>query len=290
MANISFDMSQVRADKYFTVDITSRTGMNHQIGAMRWLVAEAIALGRTPVIPVPSLNSIHNFGRNIQTTFSKYLDLERIIIRADGKSFFFKAIQSGDLPELAGLSALKVEKEKIITSEQNADYDMIIRKNPNGMTIRNIHANFKFSVAFNSSGPVLGCYTGISDKLKDYCAMHVRRGDKLTEKPYPNLDRDTRPEKILETLSGMLPKGSTIYIMTNETDRHYFDSLTKHYHILQYFDFPELKGLIESESPDNFFLYEVEKIIFQKAPRKIYTFSDPSGKPRPCLTSDVGWS
>ncbi len=121
--------------------------------------------------------------------------------------------------------------------------------------------------------------------------MHVRRGDKLADKErYPHLAQDTRPERIYETVSRVLPEGSRIYILTDEKARNYFDILKSHYRIRRYYDFPELKRIVEGECPDNFFLYEIEQLIFAKAKTQIHTFVHPNGEPRISLTRDVGWT
>jgi hypothetical protein len=104
------------------------------------------------------------------------------------------------------------------------------------------------------------------------------------------LEQDTRPEKIYETVSRVLPKGSRVYILTDEKNRSYFDILKRDYQIFQYFDFPELSALVEGTDPDNFFLYEIEQLIFSRAKTKIHTFAHPEGKPRISLTNDVGWT
>ena len=121
--------------------------------------------------------------------------------------------------------------------------------------------------------------------------MHVRRGDKLHLKEWkekhPNLERDTQPLQIIETLRRILPTANRIYILTNETDRNFFDPLRQVFDVFQYFDFPELRCIVEDECPDNHFLYEIEKRLFSQARDKIFTFADREGK-RLSLTRDIG--
>jgi hypothetical protein len=114
---------------------------------------------------------------------------------------------------------------------------------------------------------------------------------RLTEKNrYPNLEQDTRPEKIYETVSRVLPKGSRVYILTDERTPNYFDVLKEDYQVFQYLDFPELRDLVEGEEPDNFLLYEIEQLIFARAKTRIHTFAHPTGAGRVSLTRDVGWT
>lgn len=126
-------------------------------------------------------------------------------------------------------------------------------------------------VCFDSSKIVLDYHENIQINTA-YCAIHVRRGDKLKLPAYPHLDEDTQPERILEILTKYVPKGTTVYILTNEKDKKYFDLLRSKYDILQYTNFPILKQLVENENPDNFLLYEIEKRILNSAKYKIHTF------------------
>ncbi len=111
-----------------------------------------------------------------------------------------------------------------------------------------------------------------------------------SKKRCPNLERDTTPAKIYETVSGVLPKGSRLYVLSDEKARDHFDVLKRDYRVFRYVDFPELNRIIEGDAPDNFLLYEVEKLIFADAKTKIYTFAHPKGEPRISLTKDPGWS
>ena len=130
--------------------------------------------------------------------------------------------------------------------------------------------------------------------------MHVRRGDKLTDKAAacPNLEQDTRPEKIYQTVSRVLNKGSRVYVLTDERAPNYFDVLKTDYQIFQYFDFPELKKLVEGDRPDNFFLYEIEQLIFARARTRIAHICPPQwrtphqfdNRSRLDLTSPIGES
>lgn len=81
-----------------------------------------------------------------------------------------------------------------------------------------------------------------------------------------------------------------VYVLTDEKDPSHFDVLKNEYRVFRYFDFRELRRLVEGDNPDNFFLYEVEQLIFERAKIRIYTFAEPGGKSRISLTSDVGWT
>lgn len=78
----------------------------------------------------------------------------------------------------------------------------------------------------------------IKKKLKDYDALHVRRGDKVkvykdksgvVRTMYAYLDRDTQPEAIMERIKLWIPAGRSLYIATDEKQIHFFDLLSSKY-------------------------------------------------------------
>lgn len=82
---------------------------------------------------------------------------------------------------------------------------------------------------------LLPFHTQIKTALKDYDALHVRRGDKVKVRKdrsgalrtmYADLDRDTQPEAILKRIKPWIPAGRTLYIASDEKQIHYFDELS----------------------------------------------------------------
>ncbi|CAI5534370.1 unnamed protein product, partial [Closterium sp. Naga37s-1] len=70
--------------------------------------------------------------------------------------------------------------------------------------------------------------------------IHVRRGDKLDARRWPHLDRDTRPEALLQKLPSLVPPNTTLYIATNEPHPHFFDPLKAAYSVYIQEDFESL--------------------------------------------------
>ncbi|CAI5964192.1 unnamed protein product [Closterium sp. NIES-65] len=70
--------------------------------------------------------------------------------------------------------------------------------------------------------------------------IHVRRGDKLDARRWPHLDRDTRPEALLQKLPSLVPPNTTLYIATNEPHPHFFDPLKAAYSVYIQDDFESL--------------------------------------------------
>ncbi len=65
-----------------------------------------------------------------------------------------------------------------------------------------------------------------------YCALHVRRGDKLQE--VEGLDEATQPAAIHESIKDRCTPGRTLYLATNEKDPHFFDDLKQHWTVVTY--------------------------------------------------------
>jgi hypothetical protein len=283
----------VETKGYFTVNVACHAGLNHMKSALVLLIKESLSLKRTAVVFEPRLASFHNFGKEVDASWDKYVDLDKIVITKNGVTHHVKALKRHVIADLNAFSVLEVRGKHLVTESENAVYQVIVKNSPGGLGSDGVfgHDDFDFDVDLSPSRVVLCHGDHICRQLGEYHSMHVRRGDKLNEKErYPNLEQDTRSNKICETLSRVLPKGSRVYILTDERTPNYFDVLKKDFQTFQYFDFPELKALVEGDCPDNFLLYEIEQLIFARAKTRIHTFTHPQGEPRISLTTDVGWT
>lgn len=77
----------------------------------------------------------------------------------------------------------------------------------------------------------------------NFIVLHVIRGEKAKDLvQYPQLDEDTRADRILDKLLNTLQvqEQTTIYIATNEDRPGYFDLLKEHYKVFVRQDFQEL--------------------------------------------------
>ena len=89
--------------------------------------------------------------------------------------------------------------------------------------------------AFTPTEFVKGVSKVIMDKLGGrgkYCALHVRRGDKLSQ--VEGLDEATQPAAIYKKIKGKCPPGKVLYLATNEKDPHFFDDLKQHWKVYTY--------------------------------------------------------
>ncbi|XP_002965422.2 uncharacterized protein LOC9635335 isoform X3 [Selaginella moellendorffii] len=120
----------------------------------------------------------------------------------------------------------------------------------------------------------------------DFDAVHVVRGKKAEDKErWPNLDRDTMPEAIMEKLEKEVEEGRTLYIATNERLEGYFDKLRAKYRVHLLSDFKSLWGphslwynqtmlLTRNKRVefDGYMRAEVDSEVFLRAKKRIETF------------------
>lgn len=102
-----------------------------------------------------------------------------------------------------------------------------------------------------------------------YACLHVRANDLYY---YPSIRYGTDPRNLKRIVERAVPKGSTLYVMSDINNPRYFDFLKKNYTVYRYFDFAELRSLVSGtnkEQIDNAMLYSVEKNILQYAHIKI---------------------
>ena len=102
-----------------------------------------------------------------------------------------------------------------------------------------------------------------SKMKKPLMTIHVRRGDYI---PIHNsLKENTSPEHIRDVIKKY--KFNSVYIMTNEKDKDFFNQLRNDFNIFQYFDFKDLVSIY-----DNYELYAIETFIMFNSNFRISTF------------------
>ncbi|GJP49551.1 hypothetical protein CLOM_g8749 [Closterium sp. NIES-68] len=91
------------------------------------------------------------------------------------------------------------------------------------------------------TSPLLAVIHAIVESMGgDYHYVHVRRGDKLDPRKWPHLDRDTRPEALIQKLPSLAPLGCHLYIATNEREAGFFHALKQLYRLHLLGDYAEL--------------------------------------------------
>lgn len=250
---------------------------NHLVGIMHLkknlfsLMMEAKFLNRIAIIPPLHLSPKHNNDVPVIANWDKYILLNKL-------NLFNPIVSLEDYGEI-DYRKCKLIDENIqpnqIIHESN---QMIVRKHnqyPNYYILINFFANKNWKIKLiNLFQPskLVAKYAKIAiSKMENYHCIHIRRGDKLKWKQCPGLDRKTRPEYIKKFLINILPKGETIYIMSNEKEPNFFDLLKNSYNLITYKDFPEF---IQIGSVDNYLLFSIENEIMKNATTKVRTFKE----------------
>ena len=148
----------VKTDSYFTVNVGCRAGLNHMKSALGLLIKESLSLNRTPVAFAPPLLSSHNFDKEVDASWDKYINLDKIAIRTDNATNYVKALKRDVIADFDdAFAVLEVNGKHLISAIENAEYKLIIKNNPSGLGADNVyrHDDFDFEVGFLPSDAVL---------------------------------------------------------------------------------------------------------------------------------------
>ncbi|XP_020107961.1 uncharacterized protein LOC109723878 isoform X3 [Ananas comosus] len=116
--------------------------------------------------------------------------------------------------------------------------------------------------------------------LRDYDAVHVRRGDKMATRKdefgvvrtlHPHLDRDTRPESIQRRIAKWIAPGRTIFIASNERTPGFFSPLSARYRLAYSSNFSEI---LDPVIENNYQLFIVERLVMSGAKTFVKTFRE----------------
>ena len=78
-----------------------------------------------------------------------------------------------------------------------------------------------------------------------------------------------------------MPEGATLFLMSDEENHDYFDSLKNRWKIVRYYDFPELEQLVNQPNPllsDNYGLFLIEGLVCYQARIKIIPSAAYAGR------------
>ncbi|KAF8403672.1 hypothetical protein HHK36_011776 [Tetracentron sinense] len=120
----------------------------------------------------------------------------------------------------------------------------------------------------------------IKKLLGDYDAIHVRRGDKIKTRKdmfgvdrslHPHLDRDTRPEFIIQRILKWVPAGRTVFIASNERIPGFFSTLSVRYRLAYSSNY---SSILDPVVENNYQLFMIERLIMRGAKTFIRTFKE----------------
>lgn len=295
------------------------SGLNHQMSNLKALLAEGLGLGRPVLLRKPPLTRDHNYHRPFNhDTWSSFIDFNRSTFVLKGKCRGLMADCVADLTEtqLAQLSEVPrilVRLNGSVSPAQNSQPGLLIRgSNERVALVRKLPGMVSSGLRL-AYAPTDRVLDGVPPVLKwlnlatSKAVVHVRRGDKIKHAKYcPNEMRlATSPDHIARVLRrGRVLPGSSIYIMSDETDHAFFQPLHDDYgyDVKTSAHFPHLRTLISGcttprGSCENFLLFAIEKEIMNRLPprlrfvtlprhdiahNRLYLMADFLGPTKPC--------
>ena len=261
IAVLLFFINTYSKENYIMIDenYESSAGLSHQISNLQHFLMLAKELKKTPILPKFYLAGHHNNNKSFRVDFTKYLEIPNDILQ--------------EIPKNTDVDKIKIYFPKTSLIRLDDYYQKNLPKNQ----IQPIKWNTKLyqkarSILNKMKGPVL--------------CLHVRRGDMLGVKN--DLIHDTSVDNIRKILNKIKKENNfeTVYIMTNEKDKNYFDDLKKNFNIKLFSDFPEL---IKMQDDDNYELFSLENCIMELSNIKVSTFKTDEKKYNYYLSKEKGY-
>lgn len=222
---------------YFKIDLSiCSAGLSHQKSNFSSIIRYCYHNNLKLIKPIFTLTGKHNNNKILKTDLSKYYDLDRITI--NDKQF------------------------KLYNYDINNDKYTIKHKATNGLVrLDPKFSNLSGNVNIPYKKDIIDIAKNISSKLGDYMCIHVRRGDRITNR---QINIDTQPNNIIKVIYKYKP--TKVYIMTNKLNELKLLSNIKNIYFYTNFNF--LKKF-----NDNYYLFCIENIIMKFAKIRCSTFN-----------------
>jgi hypothetical protein len=228
--------------KFFHTDLSAcNAGLSHQMSNFNTLIRYCYHNNLKLIKPIFTLTGVHNNNKTLKSDLSKYYNLDDLTI--DDKPFTLY------------------------------DYDNNIHNNENTIKYKAKNSLIRMDKGFaDLSGVVNVPYVKeiinisnyVSSKFNDYMCIHVRRGDRITNR---QKDIDTKPNNIKNIIDKY--NINIVYIMTNRVNEiKGIVSLVDNVKIYFYTDFDILKKI-----DDNYYLFCIENNIMNSATIRCSTFN-----------------
>ena len=222
---------------FFKIDLSSiAAGLTHQKVNLSTIIRYCYHNNLKLIKPIFTLDGIHNNNNTLKTDLSEYFDLDGITINDE----LFR-LYNDDF------------KKEIINYKSTMKHGLV-DTDPN-------FSNLSGLVKIPYKKDIIDIAKKISSKLGDYMCIHVRRGDRITNK---QIDIDTQPENIIKVINKYKP--NSIYIMTNKINE--LKSLSNIKNIYFYTNFSFLEKI-----SDNYYLFCIENNIMKFAKIRCSTFN-----------------
>ncbi|KNA05976.1 hypothetical protein SOVF_185340 [Spinacia oleracea] len=282
-------------------------GLGHQESSLRCALEEALFLQRTFVMPARMcINPIHNkkgiLNQSSQASSdegwmatscamdSLYdLDLisKKIPVILDNSETWHQVLSTG--MKLGARGVAHVQGVSRVELKENPQYSnrLLINRTASPLAWfveckdRLNHSAVMLPYTFLPSMAAKK-FRDAADKVKamlgDYDAIHVRRGDILKTRKdrfgvlrsrHPHVERDTRPECILQRIAKWISPGRTLFIASNEGKPGFFSPLGVRYKTAYSSNY---SWIVDPVIENNYQLFMIERLILMGAKTVIQTF------------------
>ena len=254
-------------------------GLSHNIAHQKILICEATIYERIPVIHKLFLEGWHNFDYEVYTNIEDFYDLSKSYIVVKNKEAkeikkpitYIKAEDFFKLSKWRKYKILKKDRNNLISALEDKNYNLIIREGmglflPHELVERH---KSKYKIVLEESAQVKKIGDSIIQELgTKFYTLHYRYlddGARFDNKA-KNYKKLLSVDFLAERLPKIFSKGEKIYLFSNIwNDKNYFNALKKDYILFFYYDFPALKKLIDTNTPNTFLLFTIEKYIAKNA-------------------------
>jgi len=224
--------------EYFKIDLsTINAGLSHQRSNLCTIIKYCFINNLKLIKPIFILHGKHNNNNELSVDLSKYYDLNGITVNGN----LFK-LYDDDV------------KYTYTIKKKSYKYGLI-DMDPRFKNLKNVN------IVIPYKHDIIDIAKRVSSELDEYICIHVRRGDRITNK---QIDIDTQPNNIIKMINEYKPKN--IYIMTNKLNE--LKQLSNIENIYFYTNFNFLDKI-----SDNYYLFCIENNIMNFAKIRCSTFN-----------------
>ena len=246
-----------------------RAGIDHLKYNLKFYLLEAGKLNRTCVITNLNLHKFHNNDIEVSKLWTKYIEFEKSIFPKEIDYIFYREFLR---KEFSKNEVLVVQRNYNISLEENKKYRVIIRdvQNYPGM-YAHLRLVSELQVLFYPAKRIMDEVKRVLQQIPaEFCAVSIRRTDMLNN--YDSLSEQVSSQSVMKKIQEYNPQKLPVFMMTDEPNRNYYNNLSNDFEVYRYYDFENLVKVAAER--DNYFLYELEKLIFLEAKIQIHTFKN----------------
>lgn len=262
-------------------------GKSHKRWSLSCALAESLFLDRILVVPdVLCCHPFHCGGKEVCAPTTEFfaLDGPHVALESQLEAVHLRPTLIGCNATTAYLASrlsqvAAVQYERMCTSYYFLRCEGARRATGGVHLERTVEAHQPWDVPAATLPAINGIVAAIKStalhaNANAWC-VHVRRGDKLDKRYWPCTSLDTSPSSIEQTLlhNVPIPRGSILYIATNERRQRYFDLLKQSFRVYTLNDFA---SLIPSRAGPEAHVNVDYGVCNELAPRIVETFRNGS--------------